>query len=1166
MSSGNGLGTGWTNAWIGLLWVLCLATPALARGGPDLLIASGTTIVDGVGQGHVYLAWDVTEPGRLRGKRFSVHGKPGLPDGTGAFVLLGQVPPPRTAEGLEPIVAQSARLGFGAAEVGPVLDALGVTAGLPLAARLAEIVGRASTNEVVELALGAVARGQPILELALGRAWSGPVPGGTWTYELRELDAATSAGGAVVARVTLDPGALVPLPAPGAPFQVQDLRASGDRRIRMRWSSPAGLRRRLALSRGYDLWRVPRADAEARQWFVQAPSIADLVRGALRVNESPILVARELDEAGVRDPALDIAHFTDDAGRDSGAGLGFADGSEWAYVVVARDLLGRPGLASLAGSARACWTATPRSSQNLHAEGRVEAGSGASFVRLEWDGESAEDPLAATHYEIHRGSDLREHRPGFDPDPATLIETVESAVGPVAFEDRSLVPESAHSGRTYWYAVRPVRVGPCGPIRGAISAPVLGGLRTLAGPPAPQGTVEGSCGLPTVVWRPSALMPDPSPPGNGRVRCRIECRRIGPGIVWTEVRAVLRGGARVVEFGRTWYPAEDDVLAFDLEMSAAEGDAPLELSCVSGSAGGRTSPGVPLPASLRAHPGTGQLWVARAELAEWTARDLVPGLPQSAAYFAEPTCFRVRSADASGRVTLELGGNAADRYALYAIPAATNGGDELPGGRFVGLVSPQSGVLIVRDPGLVGADPNGVRYCGFRFGPEDCSHVGGSEGGGGVVRGPRVLLDLSEGVRSYRIFRRIDDGELTLVATGICDGRKERQVLVEDWVVPSGGGRVCYFGQVLDEHSNPSPNTLLGCVEVAAVLPVPILMEPQQAGSTARVRLRWYAPEAGVDRFEVFLQPEYGELQARPLGAVLTGKPTGTFHGLARHAVLLPGASAASRVFSGEQWLTGRVGADLGPGPEFSVDVDVDEGRPYLVWLKAVGSDGRRGNPSLARRITWRRPQAEAGVVPWPARPVPATQAFHPLVRAVLQPGCETISNGIPVGVRIGAMPWSDGFRCADEVGRPVQLAVREAAAVIADLDPGRWLFREATGSPPRPEATLLPAVLYREQVANAEFPKVAGDLVQVSPMIERIAWGTTRIGSDRQVIWMLDPHVVMKASPNFGQAGLGAALELFIGDTHPVVSGARYRYWLVRLDGGGELESIIPAGEVEVP
>lgn len=1141
--------------WSGLLvaWIVC--GRSMAAGGPDLLVATGTTAVDGSGRPHAYLAWDSTMPGRLRGKGFSVHGKPGPPGGTEEFVRLGQVPPARTVSGLAEVLGEAGQLGMGEGQLGALLDALGTPGAGSLAERLVEVSRRADTNEVLAASLAAVARVQPALALTLGSAWSAPVAAGVWTFELRELDLATGAGGAVVARITLDTSVVEPIPAPGAPIQVVERGLSGGAPVRLRWAASPALRRRLMGVRGYDVWRAPVAEAESRGWFRQAPSATDLARWATRANTAPILIGRELDELAVRDPALEISHFTDDGD--------FSDGSEWAYVVVARDLLGRAGMPSPAGRARACLTRAPRPPGALTVDSVLDVASGAPFVRLAWDGERAGDPLGATHYEIHRGSDIRDHRPGAEPDPKTLIETVEAATGPVAFEDRSLVPEAAHAGRTYWYAVRPVRAGPCGPIRGPISPPVLGGIRVLAGLPAPGGGVEGSCGLPTVVWRPSQLVVDPVPPGEGKVRYRIECRRMGPGIVWTEVKLVLRGGLRVVEFGRTWYPAEEDVLNFDLELTSAEADSPLQLSCVGGSAGGRTGPEVWMPTGLRQNPAKGQAWVAKAELAEWTTRDLIPGLPQSDAYFAEAACFRVRSMDPLGRVVLEQSGHVADRYAIYAIPE--DAGAEGAGARFVGLASPEGGVFVLDDPASATPGKPVPRYCGFRVGLDECSHLARPDGGG-LVRRPRIRIELVEGARSYRIYRRIGDGEPSLVTTGVCDGRRERQIWVEDGIVPSTGGRVCYYVQVLDEHSNPSPNTLIGCLEVAAVLPVPLLREPVTVGEGSKVRLQWYCTDVGVDRFEVFLQPEYGEVQARPMGSVLTGRAEGDFHSVARHAVFLPGSTVATRVLSGEHWLTGRVGSDLGAGPEYEAEIDLDLGRPYLVWIKAVGSDGRRGNPSPARRVTWRRPQQGTGVVPWPARPTPVAQEFHPLVRAVVGPGCSGDSNGVPVGVRIGVMPWSDSFQCAGRVGGPVLLAVRESGAAIADLDPTGWILGEVKGSPPRPGARLLPIVLYREQVTNAVFPRVSGDLVQVSPMIERIAWGTTTLGNDRRAIWMLDPHVVMRPAPNFGQAGFGAALEMFLGDTHPVISGARYRYWLARFGSNGEAESIVPAGEVEIP
>ena len=42
--------------------------------------------------------------------------------------------------------------------------------------------------------------------------------------------------------------------------------------------------------------------------------------------------------------------------------------------------------------------------------------------------------------------------------------------------------------------------------------------------------------------------------------------------------------------------------------------------------------------------------------------------------------------------------------------------------------------------------------------------------------------------------------------------------------------------------------------------------------------------------------------------------------------------------------------------------------------------------------------------------------------------------------------------------------------------------------------------------------------------------------------------------------------LQTFLKDTQPVVSGARYKYLLVRFQRNGEIAEVIPTNEMEVP
>ena len=105
-------------------------------------------------------------------------------------------------------------------------------------------------------------------------------------------------------------------------------------------------------------------------------------------------------------------------------------------------------------------------------------------------------------------------------------------------------------------------------------------------------------------------------------------------------------------------------------------------------------------------------------------------------------------------------------------------------------------------------------------------------------------------------------------------------------------------------------------------------------------------------------------------------------------------------------------------------------------------------------------------------------------------------------------------------------------------------------------------------------FPRVSSDVIQVSPLLEKIAY-------------RLRPY------PEFN--GLqGEAMDLLIGrsgeseegkvpgepvregalslhglyflDQQPVMSGARYRYFVMRFKQNRELDQIIPAGEVTIP
>jgi hypothetical protein len=105
-----------------------------------------------------------------------------------------------------------------------------------------------------------------------------------------------------------------------------------------------------------------------------------------------------------------------------------------------------------------------------------------------------------------------------------------------------------------------------------------------------------------------------------------------------------------------------------------------------------------------------------------------------------------------------------------------------------------------------------------------------------------------------------------------------------------------------------------------------------------------------------------------------------------------------------------------------------------------------------------------------------------------------------------------------------------------------------------------LPAVLYREQVPNAFFPDVSGDIMQVSPMITGTRDASISHGNliGRR---LLDPYLAVR-----WKAGTGTA-DIFLVDTQPAISGASYRYHLLRFDARSlEPVQTIPCGEVTIP
>jgi hypothetical protein len=327
-------------------------------------------------------------------------------------------------------------------------------------------------------------------------------------------------------------------------------------------------------------------------------------------------------------------------------------------------------------------------------------------------------------------------------------------------------------------------------------------------------------------------------------------------------------------------------------------------------------------------------------------------------------------------------------------------------------------------------------------------------------------------------------------------------------------------------------------------------------------------------------------------------------------------------------------------GPNFSIEQESALGKTYRVRVRSISKSGQPSQWSEAHDFTWELPPTVAPTpepqVPWPARELPTIGNNWPLVKAkaFAMFNSENFSfdsnidviwgpwnrTEYPVGVLIARMG-----KVTEVTGNPVIWVTRDITTVLeynftstpseyraiidvnteylnnnylpikndghsySRVDVHQFLVRRGQTvtdpaffsdsnqvSTPQSVSDLLPAVLYREQVANAKFPTVSGDVIQVSPMMEQIAYQSPRIVNNQQrpglTIW--DPHIGIVSSKYrpfiIGAPNEGAAsyfIDLYLLDTQPVQKGAAYRYSLVRFSAtNGEIEEVIPAGTVTIP
>jgi hypothetical protein len=303
-----------------------------------------------------------------------------------------------------------------------------------------------------------------------------------------------------------------------------------------------------------------------------------------------------------------------------------------------------------------------------------------------------------------------------------------------------------------------------------------------------------------------------------------------------------------------------------------------------------------------------------------------------------------------------------------------------------------------------------------------------------------------------------------------------------------------------------------------------------------------------VERFEVFIAVGGGSMPA-DIGGGLTqvsAFPVTKWVKLPNSPMLVPREFFVYR--------TPRVGPQFGDGGFFESIVKIELNKNYLVFIKPVGLDGAPdpdSQNSKTERFTWSVPVVKGPLVPWPARPLAAvgTNGFPDWVQPVFINSPNITTNFIGVGIIVGAI----------ESPAHKRYVFGQAAAVDSTANPLTHIAKNQAGE------SLFPLVVYRFQETNQYFPKVSGDLTQVTPMMETIAYN---VGVDLQYgasALIYDPFIdVFSASLLPIQKNIGRNAIVLL-DTQPVVLGARYRYLLVRFGENREIVEVIPTAPVDV-
>jgi len=1182
----------------------------------NLVFAVGTTIEDAGNNNWSYLLVGAPDASLVRGKAFAIYGKAGFPTNSTAFTLRGTIFQQSDVAAINTLLAESTSLNEDVASLGEALDTLlhnipGIASQSP-PQKVATAFQISANDPATAETLWLLSQVHPGLKLALGLSFAEKITA-TTTYEIREVNRATGVVGDVLGRVTVMPGAPQVLPAPGYPFQVTTNAPSDHLRIRLRWGTPDALRRLSLLQYGFNVWRIPLAPAVAGNYDVTPPTAAQLQANGnfTLVNTAPVMATADFGPLpglnGPDDPADRTTYFfADNNGRPVGsAQFGgtntppgyllppFNDGDQFYYFITARDILGRDGLASPGGLATACRKIPPAAPTQLQVQNTVAPGStNESRLLIRWlQNTNLSDVV--TQYWIYRWPN-----PAMvftnDPAPSNNVAGVVSQATGTNFA--YFLDDGANSPLTpgpsnFWYSVRAVSQTACGFLFSPNSAPASGVLRQRQAPSATTGELVGSCGIPAVLFQGFNPLVNPSGPDTNNWNYRVTVTRRDSGIAWALIVIGDPYGPSAQTFGPLYFPPDGDSISLDYSLPAPGlgGTTNFQATCSVGTYYGLVSSAV---SSITAGPADpGQITEAVFNSGEILYTALSSRDPLLHALNPQSDCLPPNNVtrDASGTLHMRFDVGAGQ-------PMLIQYGTNLNSVTFwtdIGVATPDTNGIysVYLCPCIIGPIPQ-LRGCTMNLANDgNCDQHVPRAGNSGAIAPILVKFRLTPRTHEYRLYRSVNDGPPTLMAQGGAQfdaSNPNYEIVQTDDAMPPGAARLCYFVQTLDENGNGSPLALIGCKNVVPPKPPrPVLSEPAPAGNAAnpQVVLNWFCPTSGVYRFEIRITRADTPGSGKPSGLLSPQLiPLTTFKALPFLGIttkpafygLLADRKAVS-VF--DEWqLTPPVGASFGPGPQFSLTANVAPDVPYEISVAAEDREGNWGDASATWKFVW-QPPPTIQTVPWPARPVPPVRnfddspkgsrtpaAFFPRVHAVLlQNANAQLDEHYPVGIRVGDLaPTRNLFA---NIGNTnfVQYNINRTGS-SKYLNPNNLIFTcNAPSDPTRNGQSLFPVAIYRQQVTNLNFPRVSGNLTQVTPLMDQIPY--TR-SAPTDFITVTIPDLLMAAGTEVDDVSnaIFSGSFLYVRDQQPVILGASYQYFVTRFGTNREVVEIIPAGTVTIP